>query len=117
MNKMQLANRVAKRTGLSVAKSLEAINAIFSADPREGIIAEELDAGRKVTIPGFGTFSTKKRAARLGTNPATGTKVQVASKRGVVFKSGKQLTAFIDDDNYDGVRPGSGPGVGNDGDG
>lgn len=91
MNKKELAAKLAKKTGLSQAKALEVVNCIFSAEPREGIIAIELDAGRKVTIPGFGTFATKSRAARTGTNPSTGDKISIAAKRYAYFKPGKTL--------------------------
>ena len=36
-----------------------------------GAVAADLKDGNKVTIPGFGTFEVKKRAARTGINPAT----------------------------------------------
>ena len=57
------------------AEQRERVNAIFDANPGKGIIAVELDAGRKVVIPGFGTFTAKRRSARTGTNPATGEKI------------------------------------------
>jgi DNA-binding protein HU-beta len=91
MNKGELAARLAQKTGLSKAKSLEVINALFSAEKGEGIIAIELDAGRKVVVPGFGTFGTRKRAARMGTNPASGKKIDVVSKSYAYFKPGKAL--------------------------
>ena len=56
MNKKEMIAKLAKSTGLSQAKAGEVLNAIFSADKGKGIIATELDAGHKVTIPGFGTF-------------------------------------------------------------
>ena len=55
MNKKEMVAKLAKKTGLSQAKATDVIDAIFAADPGEGIIAVELDAGRKVTITGFGT--------------------------------------------------------------
>ena len=91
MNKKEMAAKLAKNTGLSVAKAGEVINEIFAADPGTGIIAIELDAGRKVTIPGFGTFDSKTRAARTGTNPATGAKISIPKKSYVTFKPGKTL--------------------------
>ena len=91
MNKKEFAATLAKQTGLSQVKANEVVSAIFDADPGKGIIAVELDAGRKVTIPGFGTFSSKSRAARTGTNPATGAKIQIAAKDYVQFKPGKTL--------------------------
>ncbi len=91
MNKKELAAKVAKSTGLSQAKAAEVVNAIFDARAGKGIIASELDAGRKVTIPGFGTFGTRRRAARTGTNPATKAKIQIAAKTYPFFRAGKTL--------------------------
>ena len=64
MNKTELAAKLAKKTGLSEAKAYEVVNAIFSTADGEGIIAVELDAGRKVQITGFGTFETRSRGDR-----------------------------------------------------
>lgn len=91
MNKKEMIAKLAKTTGLSQSKAGEVLNAIFGAEPGKGIIAIELDAGRKVTIPGFGTFGTKKRAARTGTNPATGKKLAIGPKNYAYFKAGKTL--------------------------
>jgi len=91
MNKKQLAEKLAKKTGLSQAKAAEAINALFDSRPGHGIIAVELDAGRKVTIPGFGTFSTKKRAARTGVNPKTGAAMEIPARIYPHFRPGKTL--------------------------
>ena len=91
MNKKEMAAKLAKKTGLSQAKAGDVINAIFDARPGKGIIAVELDAGRKVTIPGFGTFGTKTRAARVGTNPSTGAKINISAKEYPYFRAGKTL--------------------------
>ncbi len=91
MNKTEFAQKLAKKADISQQKALEIVNHIFSAEPGHGIIAVELDAGRKVTIPGFGTFSTKHRAARTGRNPSTGAQIKIAAKSYVQFKPGKTL--------------------------
>jgi DNA-binding protein HU-beta len=91
MNKKEMVAKLAKKTGLSQAKSAEVVDALFDAGPGKGIIAVELDGGRKVTIPGFGTFGTKSRAARTGTNPATGQKITIPAKSYAYFKPGKTL--------------------------
>lgn len=91
MTKKEMAAKLAKKTGLSVARATEVINAIFDATPGNGIIAVELDAGRKVTIPGFGTFETRSRAQREGTNPATGEKITIPARKYAHFKPGKTL--------------------------
>lgn len=89
MNKSELAAKLAKKVGLTQAKAAEVVDAIFNAS--KGIVAVELDAGRKVTIPGFGTFLTRKRAARQGRNPATGKTITIPAKHYAVFKPGKTL--------------------------
>lgn len=91
MNKKELAAKLAKTTGLTQAKAIEVVNAIFDPRKGKGIIAAELDGGKKVTIPGFGTFGTRKRAARTGTNPSTKKKIQIAAKTYPYFRPGKTL--------------------------
>jgi DNA-binding protein HU-beta len=91
MNKTEFAQKLAKKAGVSQAKALEILDIIFSAKPGEGIISVELDAGRKVTVPGFGTFGTKSRAARTGRNPATHEAIAIPAKKYAFFKPGKTL--------------------------
>jgi len=91
MTKTELAKKLAKQTGLSQAKALEVVGTIFDARPGKGIIAKELDAGRKVIIPGFGSFHTRHRSEREGRNPATGKKMKIPAKNYPVFRPGKTL--------------------------
>ena len=91
MNKTEFAQKLAKKASISQAKALEILDLIFSAKSGEGIIAVEIDAGRKVTVPGFGTFGTKSRAARTGRNPATRAPIEIAAKKYAFFKPGKTL--------------------------
>lgn len=97
MNKKEMAAKLAKKAGLTQVKAMEVINIIFDAEPGKGIIAVELDAGRKLTIPGFGTFGTRHRAARMATNPSTGEKIQVKAKKYAFFKPGKTLRERVED--------------------
>ncbi|MCB9681127.1 MAG: HU family DNA-binding protein [Alphaproteobacteria bacterium] len=97
MNKTEFAQKLAKKAGVSQAKALEIVDIIFSAKSGEGIIAVELDAGRKVTIPGFGTFGTKSRAARSGRNPSTGAVIPISAKKYAYFKPGKTLRERVSD--------------------
>lgn len=95
MNKKELAATLAKKSGLSQAKAMEVLNVIFDGDPTKGLIAGELNSGNKVTIPGFGTFATKERAARTGTNPSTGRKIEIPARSYTFFKPGKVLREHI----------------------
>ena len=69
MNKSEMADKLADRADISKGKASEIIDHIFSTKAGEGIIAVELDAGRKVNITGFGNFATKHRSARAGQKP------------------------------------------------
>lgn len=93
MNKTELITKLAKKTGVTQAKSAEIVDAVFGA--HKGIIVSELAAGRKVTLPGFGGFVTRKRAARQGRNPATGAAIKVPARLYPAFKAGKSLKEKI----------------------
>ncbi|MCL5733410.1 MAG: HU family DNA-binding protein [Patescibacteria group bacterium] len=55
------------------------------------IITKSLSRGEEVAITGFGTFRVVKRAARMGVNPKTGEKIQIAASIKPKFKAGKGL--------------------------
>lgn len=91
MNKSEMADKLAGKADISKAKAAEIIDHIFSTKSGEGIIAVELDAGRKVNITGFGSYSTKYRSARMGRNPATGETIQIPAKKYAHFSAAKGL--------------------------
>ncbi len=91
MNKSEMTAKLAAKCDLTQAKAAEVVNCIFDTKSGSGIIAVELDAGRKVSLPGFGTFGTKFRNARQGRNPATGATIMIAAKTYPFFKAGKGL--------------------------
>ena len=91
VNKTEMAQKLAKKTDMTQAAAAEIIDVIFDTDPGKGIIAVELDAGDKVTISGFGTFSTKSRSARKGRNPATGAEISIPARKYVHFSPAKGL--------------------------
>lgn len=91
MNKSEMAAKLAQKTDMTQAKATEVVNAIFDTKPGSGIIATELDAGRKVSLTGFGSFGTKYRGSRTGRNPATGETITIEGKTYPYFKAGKGL--------------------------
>jgi DNA-binding protein HU-beta len=97
MNKDDFSAKLAKKTGLTKAKAREVIDCIFSTEPREGIIAIELDAGRDFSIVGFGTFGTRGRKAREGRNPRTGETIKIPAMTVPTFKAGKGLKDRVRD--------------------
>jgi len=50
-----------------------------------------LKKGIKLTLVGFGTFSTGKRKARIGRNPRTGAKIKIAARKVPKFAAGSAL--------------------------
>lgn len=97
MNKTEMAKKLAKNTELTQAKAAEVIDEIFDTEPGKGIIAVELDAGRKVSIAGFGTFETRRRKARQGRNPATGAPLHIPATTVAAFKAAKGLKERVAD--------------------
>ena len=89
MNKTDLVNSIAKETGLSKIKTNEVVDAFVSA------VSESLGKGEKVTLVGFGTFTTSKREARKGRNPKTGEVINIPSKTVARFKAGSDLTKSV----------------------
>ncbi len=85
MNKAELANEVAKKTKLSKAKALIAINITFEA------IKSSLKKGQRVQLVGFGSFRVKQRKARTGRNPKTGETIQIKAKKVPAFSAGAEL--------------------------
>ena len=55
------------------------------------IMEEALAKGEAVKLSGFGIFEKKERAARTGTNPSTGAKIEIPASKSVVFKPSKSL--------------------------
>lgn len=83
MNKQELVDAVAAKTGASKAAVGEAIDAFI------GTVAAAVAKGDTVQLIGFGSFSTGARAARVGRNPATGAEIQIAAAKTVKFTAGK----------------------------
>ncbi len=58
-------------------------------------ISEALARGERIELRGFGSFTVKEHAPRVGRNPSTGETVHVAARRYPYFKSGKELRRRI----------------------
>ena len=89
MNKTELIAAIANDAGLSKKAAEKALNAFIEN------VTDELKAGGKVQLVGFGSFEVRARAARTGRNPKTGTEIKIDAKKLPVFKAGKQLKDVI----------------------
>ena len=85
MNKGELVDAVAGRSGLSRADATKAVDGILDS------IQSTLSGGGQVSLVGFGTFSVKARAARMGRNPRTGEAIHIKASNVPGFKAGKGL--------------------------
>jgi DNA-binding protein HU-beta len=89
MNKSDLVDSLADKTGITKADASRAVDALFSTD--DGIISRALRKGDRVQITGFGTFEARKRKARTGRNPRTGETIKIAASKSPSFRAGKGL--------------------------
>ncbi len=86
MNKAELIAAVAEKTGLAKKDAESAVNAAIN------VVRDELIAGEKVQLIGFGTFEVRQRKARTGRNPRKpGETIEIAASKAPVFKAGKAL--------------------------
>jgi DNA-binding protein HU-beta len=83
MNKQELVDAVAAKTGLSKAAAADTLDALTA------IVTAAVTKGDTVQLIGFGSFSTGARAARAGRNPATGAEIQIPAAKTVKFTAGK----------------------------
>ena len=85
MNKGELIDAVAASAGLSRADATKAVDAVLDN------VTRTLAGGNSVSLVGFGTFTVKERAARMGRNPRTGEPIEIKASKVPGFKAGKAL--------------------------
>ena len=89
MNKTDLINNIAQKSGMS-KKDVEAVlNGFF------GEVTSALAEGDKVQLIGFGTFETRKRNGRTGRNPQTGQQIDIPESVIPAFKAGNKLKEAV----------------------
>ncbi|MBQ6132944.1 MAG: HU family DNA-binding protein [Lachnospiraceae bacterium] len=89
MNKTEFVDAIAKETGLTKKDAAAAVDAY------NAVVTKALKKKDKVTLVGFGTFETSKRAARTGRNPQTGKEIKIAASVAPKFKAGKALKEAV----------------------
>ena len=85
MNKTELVNAIAEKSGLAKTDAKKALEATLEA------ITEAVKNEEKVALIGFGTFETAVRAARQGINPATKETINIPEKKVVKFKASSNI--------------------------
>ena len=89
MNKTEFIAAVAEKAEISKKDSEKALKAFVD------VVTEQLKAGDKVQLVGFGTFEVSERAAREGRNPQTGKTMKIKASKAPKFKAGKALKDAI----------------------
>lgn len=90
MTKAELIARIATRTGLNTPRDRYLVERAI-----EGLLAvieDEMSAGRKVRLTGFGRFEVIHRKQSQRRNPKTGELATVAPRKAVSFRASKKLT-------------------------
>lgn len=82
MNKSELIEATAKAADISKAAADRALSAVIES------IVKAVAKGDTVTLVGFGTFKSAKRAARTGKNPKTGEPLKIAATTVPKFTAG-----------------------------
>lgn len=89
MNKAELINKVAEKTGLSRKDTDKVVNTMLD------VIMNTLKEDEKVALVGFGSFTPKRRSAREGRNPMTNEVIEIHSSRACSFKAGKNMKEIL----------------------
>lgn len=85
MNKAELVSIMAEKASMTKVDAKRALEAFMEAS------AEALQKGDRISLVGFGTFSTSNHPARKGRNPKTGAEIIIPEKTVVKFKAGAEL--------------------------
>lgn len=89
MNKSELVDAMASDAGITKAQAKSALDSFTNN------VTKTLKKGGRISLVGFGSFSTSKRSAREGINPQTKKKIKIAAKTVAKFKPGSELATAV----------------------
>lgn len=90
MTKGEFIAAISEKANVSKKEAITVYDAIVD------VVTEQLVAGKKIALVGFGNFETRDRAATTGVNPATGEKINVPAKRVPKFVFSSTIKAKVD---------------------
>jgi DNA-binding protein HU-beta len=85
----QLAYALAEQHELTKKQGVEMLDELVA------MITKHLKKGERVKIAGLGILQVRKRAARMGRNPATGEAIKIKASKKVAFRAAKDLKEAI----------------------
>ena len=59
------------------------------------LVTKHLKKGDRLRINGLGILQVRKRAARMGRNPATGEAIKIKASKKVAFRAAKELKEAV----------------------
>jgi DNA-binding protein HU-beta len=89
MNKEELVQEIAKKAKVTQKDASEVLSTFID------VVEKTVSKGKKVTLVGFGTFESRKRAARTGRNPQTGKEIKIPAKTVPAFTAGKKFRELV----------------------
>ncbi len=89
MNREELLTEISKKAKVTKKDAGQVLTALIDT------IQMTVKKGKKVTLVGFGTWESRKRAARIGRNPQTGKEIKIAAKTVPAFSAGKKFKELL----------------------
>lgn len=89
LTRADLCAEVHEHIGLSRAECSRIVESII------GGMATALLRGEHVKLSGFGTFTLRDKAERVGRNPKTGQEVPITPRRVLTFKPSEKLRSRV----------------------
>ncbi len=89
MNKEELVQEISKKASVTQKEAAEVLTTLIDT------IQKTVKKGGKVTLVGFGTWESRKRAARIGRNPQTGKELKIPAKTVPAFSAGKKFKELV----------------------
>lgn len=85
VTKAEIAKIVHERVGLTKKESAQIVESVLN------VVFQSLEEGRNVKLSGFGHFVIRRKHARRGRNPKTGSDITIAPRSVVTFRASPLL--------------------------
>lgn len=95
VTKADIVEKVYEKIGFSKKEASELVELVFNA------LKEQLQAGEKVKISGFGNFVVRGKNERVGRNPQTGEQIKISARRVLTFRPSQVLKAMVNGEDYE----------------
>lgn len=90
MTKADVVEIIFEKVGLSKKEAQDIVETIFET------IKQAFKEGESVKLSGFGTFNVRRKRARRGRNPKTGSELEITPRRVLTFRASNQLKDAIE---------------------